>query len=128
MKKIIGLVLFALFLIVPGVKAQSASANFSAVPLPAAPVVTKLVPASSYVTAAGFSQDGKTFVTSEKIQIIGTGFVSGTSVSFNGSSVSAVFVSATEVDITITQAMVPVPTVPTQYAVAVANPAPPVLN
>lgn len=125
--------LFVVLFFIPGAKAQSVSTTWTAVPLPngaPAPTITKLVPASSYVTSAGFSQNGATFVTSEKIQIIGTNFVNGASVTFNNASVTATFVSSTEVDFTLTAAMVPVPAANTTYSVQVTNPAAtiPVLN
>jgi len=139
MRKYFGFsLLFAVLFFVPGAKAnpsgqQSASTTFTAVPVPAsapAPTITKLVPASSYVTSLGFSQDGITFVQSEKIQIMGTGFTNNSAILFNGKQVAATFVSSTEVDFTLTTAMVPVPVAATQYSVQVTNPAAtiPVLN
>jgi hypothetical protein len=109
------------------------SIPFTAVPLPAAPlipVLTLSTPTQSYVTTKGFSQDGKTWNASLILTLAGTGFTSGTTCTFNSTGIPCTCGSSTSCTATVPASLVPVPTSRTQYAIAVSNPAvsPPVLQ
>jgi hypothetical protein len=101
----------------------------TAVPLPAQPpmpVLTLSIPASSYVTASGFSQDGKVWNKSLTLTLTGTGFTSATICTFSGTAIPCSCGSATTCTAIVPSSLVPVPSVATKYAVTVTNPASPI--
>lgn len=102
---------------------------FTALPLPPQspiPVLTLSTPTQSYVTANGFSQDGKTWSKSLTLALTGTGFTPTTSCTFNGSSVPCVCGSATSCTATVPSSLVPIASTATKYSLAVANPTVPI--
>jgi len=94
-------------------------------PLPAQPpipVLTKLAPANTYLTAKGFSQDGILFVPNLTVTATGSGFTSTTQCWFDGINVPC-GCSATSCTITLSQASVAMPLVKTAHNVGISNPA-----
>jgi len=94
-------------------------------PLPAAapvPVLTKLSPANSYLSAKGWSQDGILFVPNLTVTATGTGFTSTTQCWFDGINVPC-GCSATQCTITLSQASVAMPLVKTAHNIGISNPA-----
>lgn len=108
--------------------------NWQAMPMPVAPVpaLSKSTPNSSYVTSAGVSQDGKTFVNSLSLSLTGTNFsLNGAACTFDGTSVPCTCGSITQCVVTVPAAVIPIPTTfPTVHAIQVSFPAAtiPVLN
>lgn len=108
--------------------------NWQAMPMPVAPVpaLSKSTPNSSYVTSAGVSQDGKTFVNSLSLSLTGTNFsLNGAACTFDGTSVPCTCGSITQCVVTVPASVIPIPTTfPTAHAIQVSFPAAtiPVLN
>lgn len=98
--------------------------GFTAVPLPpppAQPSILSISPTQSYVTAQGCSQDGVKWANPCVITLSCSGCGSGTQVIFAGVAVPAVY-SAGKMVASMPLSLIPVPVVPTQYAIAVNNP------